>query len=169
MRPIRAATALLVPLAVMACGEQGGDQAAAGGEEAAAERQMTAEPDTPEVGPAQEVVLETRNESGVTGAAMLMQRGDSLEVRVNLSGLTSGEEYAVHVHEGTCDTGGGVAEGLNPVTGQSDGTGSSTAVVTTSSVTGPDASYFIQAHLPDGTPAACGDMTALEESAGGGM
>lgn len=163
MRAIRAAGALLVPLAVMACAEQGGEQAAMEGEPAA-EQQMAAATGQ-EAPPATEVALSSKNDSGIMGTATLTPRGDSLAVELSLSGLTEGDGYAAHLHEGTCESGGGVAVGLAAVTGQADGTGTSMKSIARAALE-PGQSYFIQAHLPDGTPAACGDVPAMQGEAG---
>lgn len=156
MRAIRTTAALLVPLAWVACAEQGGDQAAMDGEEAAADRQAMEDPAGQQ---ATTVPLGPKTDTGITGTARITPRGDSLAVQVSLSGLTEGESYAAHVHEGSCESGGGVAVGLNAVTGQADGTGSSTATIAAATLESGQG-YFVQAHLPDGTPAACGDMPA---------
>lgn len=159
MKAIRAAAALLVPLAVVACAEQGGDDAAMDGGNTGADQQMMADTAAQQGMAGTEVALSSKNDSGITGTAVLSPQGDSLTVELSLSGLTEGESYAAHVHQGTCDSGGGVAVGLNAVTGQADGTGSSTATIE-SLASGQ--SYFIQAHLPDGTPAACGDVPTMQ-------
>lgn len=157
MRAIRTASALLIPLAVMACAEQGGgDQASMDGGDAGAD-QGAQDAATRQAGT--NVALGSKNNTGITGTARMTPRGDSVAVQVRLSGLTEGESYAAHVHEGTCESGGGVAVGLNAVTGQADGTGSSTKTIA-SLPSGQ--SYFVQAHLPDGTPAACGDVPGME-------
>ena len=162
MRAIRAATALVVPLAVMACAEQDGEQGAMEGEQAGGE-QMAAATGQQTAG-STEVALSSKNDSGITGTARLTPRGDSVAVRLSLSGLTEGDGYAAHVHEGSCDSGGGVAVGLNPVTGQADGSGTSTKTVAGSALAGGQ--RYIQAHLPNGTPAACGDVPADLGTAG---
>lgn len=163
MKAIRAAAALLIPLAVVACSQQGGEQAAMEGEQAA-DQQMAAATGQ-EAPAATEVELSAKNDSGITGTATLTARGDSLAVDLSLSGLTEGDSYAAHLHEGTCEAGGGVVVGLAAVTGQADGTGSSTKSIARSAMA-PGQSYFIQAHQPDGTPAACGDVPAMEGAAG---
>lgn len=155
MRAIRAAAALLVPLAVTACGEQGAEQEAEPPAEAA-DREMAAEAAGGDAD-ATEITLSPKNDSGITGTARMTSQDGSLTVEVSLSGLAEGQGYATHIHEGTCESGGGVAVGLSPVTGQADGTGSSTATVALEDLE-PGQSHHVQAHLPDGTPAACGDV-----------
>lgn len=162
MKAIRAAGVVLVSLAVVACGEQGGDQAAMD-EEEAADRQMREDPAGQQAAPGTDVALSSRNDSGITGTARMTPQGDSLAVQVSLSGLTEGDSYAAHVHQGTCESGGGVAVGLNAVTGQADGSGSSTKAIGQADLEAGE-SYFVQVHLPDGTPAACGDVPSMPES-----
>lgn len=108
------------------------------------------------------VTLAPKNESGVKGTATIRQPADTVHVTVSLTGLSSGSSYPAHIHEGTCQGGGGVAAGLTPVK-PADGSGSSETRIPAASLS-MDASYFVQAHLPDGTPAACGDLP----SSGGG-
>lgn len=106
------------------------------------------------------------------------------EITVNISGAAAGT-YPAHVHRGTCESGGGVATALTSITVEGAGSmASSTTVVTPDQLAAADPSeaeqqaetegmveaglredekrehgpLFIQVHLPDGTPAACGDV-----------
>lgn len=132
----------------------------AGGE--AAEMQEADTARAGEAGEAVDVTLAPRNESGVEGRARLHHHGDTLHVTVRLTGLESGNDYPVHIHQGTCAEGGGVAAGLTSVSA-GEGTGNSESSVPADELS-MDASYFVQAHLPDGTPAACGDVPGHEGS-----
>lgn len=113
------------------------------------------------------VSLAARNESGVTGTATVRAAGDFLEIEVNFQGLTEGESYPVHLHEGSCSAGGGVAAPIGEVTGGTDGTGSASTSIARADLS-VDATYFVQGHLPDGTPAVCGDATAVSDLLAGG-
>lgn len=152
------AAALLVPFVAIACAEQGqeGQRGQTGEEEMpGAEQQTPAETD-PAGDMQEEVELDALNESGLSGTADWTAEGDSVRFVLSVDGLEQGQEYPAHVHQGDCESGGGVAVGLEPVTA-ADGGGESTAVVARSSFSaGQD--YFVQVHLPDGTPAACGDL-----------
>lgn len=173
-RPTTTVGSALVVLCVAglgACG--GGDAGDSGqmesGEQAMAERgqmQDTAPASGEQSGEAVDVTLAPRNQSGIEGTAQMHHQGDSVRVTVRLGGLSSGESYPVHIHQGTCQEGGGVAVGLTSVQA-TDGTGRSETGVAAGELS-MDASYFVQAHLPDGTPAACGDVPAHEGSEGGG-
>lgn len=147
---------LLLPLAVLACGEtgmqeNGGMEEASGGDTAAADAATMESPGAT-------VSLAAVGESGISGDARLMPAGDSVRVAVSLTGLTEGQSYPVHVHTGTCSAGGGVDQPLSSVTGQAGGTGSSTT--TLAAPVFADTSHFVQAHGSGGTPVACGDLPA---------
>lgn len=124
------------------------------------QKQPTAAPSgamAPGASTAMTVDLAAKGSSGITGTATLTPAGDSLTVKVHLTGIAQGKSYPTHIHHGSCAQEGAVAVPLNSVQGQADGTGTSTTTIPTSKVpTGP---HFIQSHLPDGTPAACGDVT----------
>lgn len=118
------------------------------------------------------VTLNAVNESGITGTAEVGPSGDAVEIEVSFEGLTEGDTYPVHLHEGTCSEGGGVAAPIGEVTGGTDGTGSASATIAAGDLSA-DASYFVQGHLPDGQPAVCGDAPSVSDllaggSAGGG-
>lgn len=161
---------LLVAPFLVACA-QGGD---AGGEqtmeETSEETAMTDE--ASEAGDMMEgtsVALAPKNESGLAGTAVLTAAsGDSLSVELSLSGLESGQSYPAHVHSGTCQSPGGVVSGLTGVT--ADGTtGTSTTRVPDPRAGDAEGPFLVMAHLPDGTPAACGAIpTEMEPPAEGG-
>jgi Cu/Zn superoxide dismutase len=158
---------LLVAPFLAACA-QGGD---AGGDQMAQDTaQETAATDA-EAGDMMEgtsVALAPKNESGVAGTAVLTSaEGDSLDVALSLSGVKDGESYPAHVHEGSCQEPGGVVSGLTEVT--ADGTtGTSTTRVPDPRAGDAAGPFLVMAHLPDGTPAACGDIpTEMEPPAGG--
>lgn len=153
------AVGLLLPLAVLACGETGTQQ---GGEMDEAAMDTVAEDTTgQEAEPGTTVSLSAKGESGVSGDVRLMPAGDSVRVGLSLTGLTEGQSYPAHVHTGNCQAGGGVAQRLNPVAGQAGGTGTSTTTVAASVFA--DTTYFIQAHGSGGTPVACGDLPPASE------
>ena len=161
MRHLKAMLVLLTPLALAACGEAGEmDEAPA--DTAAAETDTAA--DTAEARGA--LQLEPKNESGITGEAYTEAApGDSAVVVLELEGLEEGTEYPAHVHSGRCETGGGVAAALNPVTGDAEGAGTSRTTVATAQFS-DTLDYYVQAHLPDGTPASCANVpTASADSA----
>lgn len=168
MNPRHLAAILLVPFAVLACGEQAQQQATTEeqAEEPAAETDAGAQAEGQN-----QLSLQPKNDSGITGTARWQVEGDSVRVMLSLEGLTEGDQYPAHVHRGTCTEGGGVAAALSPVTGQSGGTGESIATVARDNFSSGE-SYYVQAHLPDGTPATCGNLPSgagLAPGAGGGM
>lgn len=113
------------------------------------------------------VELSPKNDTGIRARARLVHGEDQLRVAVAAVGIDAGEEYPAHIHQGTCDEGGGVAAGLEPVQKESEDDDAGTSVSTVSMETLKEAkeeaesehpSFFLQIHLPDGTPAACGDI-----------
>lgn len=117
--------------------------------------------------------LSALNNSGITGTASVSHTADSLTVTMDLTGLTEGETYSVHIHQGTCEQQGPVAAPLSSVEAEAGGRGTATTTVAMDQLTSGEGeatgegegmqegeahqmgSYYVQAHLPDGTPAAC--------------
>lgn len=167
MRHGKTATTALVALSfagLIACGGgEAGDsgQMEAGGQ--AAEEEAGQMEEAGAAADSVQITLAPKNESGIEGTATIRHMADTVHVTVRLSGLTSGNSYPAHIHQGTCQEGGGVAAGLTSVKA-ADGSGGSQTRIPASKLS-MDASYFVQAHLPDGTPAACGDVPAQD---GGG-
>lgn len=98
-----------------------------------------------------------KNDSGMQGHVMVAAGSDSLTIKLEVLGLEAGTEYTAHLHEGSCEQGGDVIAELNSPTVASVGLGSSLTALS------PDAMqagqpYFVQIHLPGGTPAACADV-----------
>lgn len=150
--------------ALLACG--GGDAGgSAEGQKARASGQAAGqmEEDTAAraggTGQAVDVTLAPKNETGIDGEARLHHHGDSVHVSLRLAGLESGASYPAHIHRGSCQEGGGVAAGLTSVSAVDTTTGTSETTIAAGQLS-MDESYFLQAHLPDGTPAACGDVPA---------
>lgn len=165
MRISRWTPVLLVTcVGLIACGQEAEQQQAQAEKEAAAEQKAEgAKAGGEEVS----VTLSPKNESGIQGTAVVARQADSISVRMMLGGLEPGASYPAHVHEGTCETGGGVATALTKISAD-DSTGTSATTFAASAVS-PDSAYFLQAHLPDGTPAACGDVPAAAFGSSGGM
>lgn len=158
------ALGLMLPLAVLACGETGTQQ---GGQmEEAATDTAPAETATEQDPAGTTVSLSAKGESGISGDVRLMPSGDSVRLGLSLTGLNEGQSYPAHIHTGNCSAGGGVAQPLNPVAGEAGGTGSSTSTVAASVFA--DTTYFVQAHGSGGAPVACGDLPAAEEWQGDG-
>ncbi|MFW6193719.1 MAG: hypothetical protein ACOC83_09565 [Gemmatimonadota bacterium] len=165
------AATILIAFVALACGEQGqqGQMDQEQGQADQQQRQMDqqqmegseeqAASDTQEASQSDQenrVELSAKNESGITGTAGWAVESDSVQFTLRLKALESGQEYPAHVHEGDCDSGGGVAVGLEPVAG-GEGGGQGEATVARSNFSAGQ-TYFVQVHLPDGTPAACGDL-----------
>jgi hypothetical protein len=126
--------------------------------------QSAAAVDTPPPAPAPvTAMLASKNNSRLTGTVVLTASGDSTSVALTLHGGRSGTTYSSHVHFGTCEQPGGVVAALTGVKVGADGSGTSTTMVATSTLNAArqeHGSLLAQAHLPNGTPAACGDIPA---------
>ena len=140
---------LLLPVAALACTKPAGNQTASG----ATSDQMQMAQAAP-----QTATLAAKNNSGITGTASLAANGDSTSVTVTLNGGKAGTAYPTHIHMGDCAAPGDVVAPLTSVTVGADGSGTSTTTVPSAKLEGQSA-LLVQSHLPDGTPAACGDVT----------
>lgn len=158
---------LLLPLALLACGETGTQQDGQMGQ--TSDDAMASDTMPEEDGEAgATIALAARGGSGISGEARVTPAGDSVRIALSLTGLEQGQSYAAHVHTGTCSAGGGVDQPLSAVDGQADGTGGSTTVLAGSVLA--DTTHFVQAHGSGGTPVACGDLPAPSAwQADGGM
>lgn len=131
------------------------------------------------------VTLESKNDSGITGTAVLAaapeaESPDAHTVTLELSGLEAGQTYPAHIHGGTCDEGGGVVAALESVAAEAEMASATTTITPDQLAMGETADeptemaaeeeegeeahgpLFIQVHLPDGTPAACGNVPMME-------
>lgn len=97
-------------------------------EEQAAEGQMGSEMGETMSGAAT-VQLAALNNSGVMGTATVSHTAESLDVELEVSGLTEGQAYPAHIHRGSCQQGGPVAAPLSSVQAMSGGTGSATTTL----------------------------------------
>lgn len=156
IRSTAAPAALSLVLALTACGEP-------------AEEEPVQEPapatEAPATEPAEgmeapdapvDITLSAVGESGVSGQATAVHQNDSVTVSIDLQGLPGEGEYAAHIHQGSCEAGGGVAAPLNSVQGTADGSGQSTTTLAASALEA-DQTYFVQVHGPGGV-LACGDI-----------
>lgn len=98
-----------------------------------------------------------KNDSGMQGHVMVSTGSDALTIKLEVLGLKGGTEYPAHLHRGTCASGGEVVAELEPPTVASVGLGSSLTELSPDEMQAGE-SYFVQVHLPDGTPAACADV-----------
>jgi hypothetical protein len=149
--------ALCLPLvlALASCQQAEEGQEGEGAMEAAAESSM-------DEGPT--MSLSTMNNSGVMASAYLSHSDQSLNVTLELEGLEPGATYPAHIHRGNCEEQGPVAAPLGEVTAAEDGTATLEAAVPMADLSAPaegamaSAGFYIQIHLPDGAPAACGEI-----------
>lgn len=121
------------------------------------------------------VRLSPKNDSGVRARARLVHGEQELSVALSAVGVEAGEEYPAHIHQGSCESGGGVVAAVGPVTraeGAQAGQATSTVALdklkqAKEKAEGEHPDFFLQVHLPDGTPAACGDIEKEKKEEGG--
>lgn len=102
------------------------------------------------------VSLATVGESGVQGLVTVSPGQDSVILKMELMGLEGGTTYPAFLYRGTCDSPGERVRALERPTAGAIGIGSATTLVAGETLA--DGPLHIQAHLPDETPAACGDL-----------
>jgi len=74
-----------------------------------------------DVGQSLTVTLNSLNDSGESGTAILTEDGDKTKVTLNLNGAPVGVTQPAHIHSGKCDSLGGVKYPLNsPTDGKSE-------------------------------------------------
>ena len=140
--------ALLLVTGLVACEPQAGDEALPADTAAAnADTGMAVSPE-PQVTELDEV-----GDSNIEGKATATHSAQEVTVSIVLEeGGKADVTYPVHIHTGTCETGGPVAVELAPVTNLQ----SSKTVALTSLPANQDA--FVQVHDASGKPVACGNM-----------
>lgn len=118
------------------------------------------------------VQLSPIDDSGVRARARLVHGEEELSVAVSAAGVEAGSEYPAHIHQGSCESGGGVVAAVGPVTKASADARAGQAASTVAldkvkqakeKAEGEHPGFFLQVHLPDGTPAACGDIEKDEK------
>ena len=131
---------------------------------------LSADPAAPTFAPDTVTVeLSPKNDSGVSGEAHLVHGDSLLHVGLTATGLEAGNEYPAHIHQGSCSGGGGVVAGVGPLAATSSGEAeTNTGVPLTTLMEARkegdgEHAFFLQIHLPDGTPAACGDVEHEKE------
>jgi hypothetical protein len=96
--------------------------------------------------------------SGMTGELTAVSGGATSTLTLKVAGAPASASVEAHVHYGRCAQPGNVTAPLTPIDTRADGTGSSTTEVNIAMSTLMDGGHFVQAHKPDGTPAACADL-----------
>jgi hypothetical protein len=79
--------------------------------------------------------------SQVAGSATISADSPKSKVTVSLRGLEPNSKHAGHLHVGTCSAVGPVAVGLNVITADANGNGSSTTDVDTAKLAGAYVAY----------------------------
>jgi hypothetical protein len=99
--------------------------------------------------------------SQVAGSATIVAESPKSKVTVSLRGLEPNSKHAGHLHVGTCNAVGPVAIGLNLITADANGNGSSTTEVDNAKLAGAYVAYHQRG--PDdangiGSFIACGEI-----------
>ena len=108
------------------------------------------------------VMLSAVGDYRAEGLAVLTRRGDQVEADVAVDTHLGPGDYAVHIHEGTCEEGGRVVVPLTSINGGESGSGHATTRFPATDLPS-DAGYFIQVHRSGGDPVACGDVPAVDD------
>ena len=106
----------------------------------------------------QVVTLTELNGSGQNGTATLTTRGDETEVVIDIAVGAAGVAQPIHIHEGTCDTLGGVSFALTSLAD-----GKSTTIVPTTLTSLHAGKFAINGHKSGdeiATYISCGDISA---------
>lgn len=160
---IAASAGLALLASLTACGEPEEEQYQEEELPPPAEEEDPAE--SPEMGPEEmepeELEMEAATDDpSVMGEATIIREGGLNMISVDLEGLPEAGEFDAHVHEGTCEEGGGVAVELEPVMALEDGTGTSMTQLEDEEL--PEDDWFIQVHGEDGSPISCGDADEMD-------
>ncbi len=99
--------------------------------------------------------------SAAEGAFRLSREGDSYNALVSIDTHRGPGDYPVHIHEGTCATGGSVTVPLTSVEGGEGGEGQSRTTFSAADLPAGGA-YFVQLHdAQDQSAIACADLPPL--------
>ncbi len=98
--------------------------------------------------------------SAAEGAFRLTREGDSYSAVVTIDTHRGPGDYPVHIHSGSCASGGSVAVPLESVEGGEGGEGQSRTTFSAADL--PPGSYFVQLHdAQDRAAIACVDLPAM--------
>jgi len=98
--------------------------------------------------------------SGVSGQVTLTASGEQTMVEMHLTGAPPNASLAAHIHSGTCENKGPAVAPLDTVRTDASGMGMNNATANIPFATANDGQHFVQFHLPNGQPAACGNIAA---------
>lgn len=156
-----------LPLALMACDDDGLDEGPLDREPEVEEVMDDAAPPVTVVDPAPMAVATAQTfpmmalaGSGVAGQATLMPRDNQTEITVRLTGLPAGDRPG-HIHTGTCDNVGSVETPLATITPGADGAGTMTATVLQSADMLMHEPRVIAYHGSSGAPIVCGAIPTM--------
>lgn len=98
--------------------------------------------------------------SGVTADVTLNASGEQTTVTMHVTGAPANATLPAHVHSGTCENKGPAVAPLDSVSTDATGMGMLNATVNLPFTTVSNGQHFVQLHLPNGQPAACGNVPA---------
>jgi Cu/Zn superoxide dismutase len=97
--------------------------------------------------------LNTSNDSGASGQAMIHAMGGSTMIMITVNGLEPNSRHAAHIHNGSCTA--GILLPLEVVVADANGVGTSNTTLPQAA----DATWWIQVHraeAPPGPGIVCG-------------
>ena len=153
--PVPHVAALFVGLVLVSCGGDTPPDTSNTGDPAPAVEAPAASAD--EV----QVLMTPRPDFVAEGSVVFQQSGGTINVSADVNTYIGPGDYPMHIHQGTCETGGPVVVTLSSVEGHEAGEGRAQSSFPASELA-PGTSYFVQIHhAQGGAPIACGDMPPL--------
>jgi hypothetical protein len=108
-----------------------------------------------------QVYMTPRPDFVAEGSVIVRRSGDVYNVSVEVDTHIGPGDYPMHIHQGTCESGGPVVVTLSSVEGHEAGEGRATSTFPASELS-PGTSYFVQIHhAQGGAPIACADLPPL--------
>lgn len=98
--------------------------------------------------------------SGVTADITLTASGEQTTVNMHVNGAPANATLPAHIHSGTCENKGPAVAPLDSVRTDATGMGMLNSTVSLPFATVNNGQHFVQLHLPNGQPAACGNIPA---------
>jgi hypothetical protein len=86
--------------------------------------------------------------------------GEQTTIGVHVNGAPANATLPAHVHAGTCEAKGAPVAPLDSIKTDATGMGMINTTIAVPFATVNNGQHFVQAHLPTGAPAACGNIPA---------
>lgn len=148
MRHLFKTLAIFAPTALLAAACGGGSEGGGSAESSDASEQVSVE-------------FAATGGSAAEGVFRLSPEGENYNAVVSIDTHRGPGDYPVHIHEGTCATGGSVVVPLTSVEGGEGGEGQSRTTFSAADLAA-GGTYFVQLHdAQDQSPIACADLPPL--------